>query len=65
MIKDLWLFSHDAMESSNHPQSLSTWKRGHSSFLSLFAGFPTGFYANMVLCQEPQELPSDGFAITF
>ena len=40
-------------------------KRGHSSFLLLFAGFPTGFYGNMVLCQEPHELPSEGFATTF
>ena len=43
-----------------------TWrKRGHSSFLLLFAGFLTGFYGNTVLCQEPHELPSEGFATTF
>jgi hypothetical protein len=40
-------------------------KRGHSSFLSLVAGFPTGFYGNMALCEEPHELPSEGFATTF
>ncbi len=40
-------------------------KWGHSSFLSLFAGFLTGFYGNMVLCQEPPELASEGFATTF
>ncbi len=40
-------------------------KRGHSSFLLLFATFPTGFYGNMMLCQKPHELPSEGFATTF
>jgi hypothetical protein len=40
-------------------------KRGHSSFLLMFAGLTTGFYGNMVLCQEPHELPSEGFAVTF
>jgi hypothetical protein len=44
---------------------LGGWIRGHSSFLLIFAGFPIGFYGNVVLCQEPQGLPSDGFAITF
>ena len=34
-------------------------------FLLLFTGFLTGFYGNMVLCQEPHELPSEGFATTF
>ena len=46
-------------------RTLAVAKRGHSSFLLLFAGFPTGFYGNMVLCQEPHELPSEGFATTF
>ncbi len=32
-------------------------KRGHSSFLLLFTGFPTGFHGNTGLCQEPHELP--------
>ncbi len=31
-------------------------KRGHSSFLLLFAGFPSDFHVNMVICQEPHEL---------
>jgi hypothetical protein len=30
----------------------------------MFAGFPTAFYGNMVLCQEPHELPSEGFTTT-
>ena len=30
-----------------------------------YSGFPTGFYGDMVLCQEPHELPSEGFATTF
>ncbi len=40
-------------------------ERGHSSFLLPFSSFPTVFYGNMVLCQEPHELPSEGFATTF
>ena len=35
-------------------------KTGHSSFLLLFSGFPTGVYSNMVLCQNRNELPSGG-----
>jgi hypothetical protein len=40
-------------------------ERGHSSFLLLFAGLPSDFYVNMVICQGPHELPSEEFATTF
>ena len=40
-------------------------KRGHSSFLLVFAGLPTDFYGDMALCQEPHELQPEGFATTF
>jgi hypothetical protein len=40
-------------------------EKGDILLFLMFAGFPTSFYGNMVLCQETHELPSEAFATTF
>jgi hypothetical protein len=40
-------------------------EKGTFFFLLAFAGLSTGVYRNRVLCQEPRELPPEGFTVTF